>query len=124
MAAHQSFEEKKNAITDNYAKLRQKIEADTTLNNEQRKNALEKAGQEEADAYSDAFMTELVNNPQYREAFADLERQTNAQLKKLRDNLKKYLSETKNLNPEAQARINKDIVTGKCRCQQTLEGAG
>lgn len=109
LAAHQSFEEKKNAISKNYAELRQKIEADTTLNNEQKKNALEKAAQEEADAYSDAFMTELVNNPQYREAFADLERQTTAQLKKLRDNLKKYLSETKNLNPEAQARIRKDI---------------
>ena len=110
LAAHQSFEEKKNAITENYAKLRQKIEADPNLNNEQKKNALEKAGQEEADAYSDAFMTELVNNPQYREAFADLERQTTAQLKKMRDNLVKGLSKnSKNLNPEAQARIRQEI---------------
>lgn len=109
LAAHQSFEEKKNAITENYAKLRQKIELDPKLNNEQRKNALEKAGQEEADAYSDAFMTELVNNPQYREAFADLDRQTTERLKKLRAELKKYLSETKNLNPEAQARIRQEI---------------
>lgn len=108
LAAHQSFEEKKNAITKNYAELRQKIEADTTLNNEQKKNALEKAGQEEADAYSDAFMNELLNNPQYREAFADLERQTTDQLKKLRDKLQKALSD-KNLNPEAQARIRKEI---------------
>ena len=109
LAAHQSFEEKKNAITKNYAELRQKIEADTTLNNEQKKNALEKAAQEEADAYSDAFMNELLNNPQYREAFADLDRQTTERLKKLRAELKKYLSETKNLNPEAQARIRQEI---------------
>lgn len=109
LAAHQSFEEKKNAITENYAKLRQKIEADPNLNNEQKKNALEKAGQEEADAYSDAFMTELLNNPQYREAFADLDRQTTAQLKKIRENLQKSLSEEKNLNPEAQARIRQEI---------------
>ena len=108
--AHQSFEEKKNAITENYAKLREKIEADPNLNNEQRKNALEKAGQEEADAYSDAFMTELVNNPQYREAFADLERQTTAQLKKIRKNLLKDLSDnSKNLNPEAIESIKKRI---------------
>lgn len=109
LAAHQSFEERKNAITENYSTLRQKIEADTTLNNEQKKNALEKAGQEEADAYSDAFMNELLNNPQYREAFADLDRQTTERLKKLRAELKKYLSETKNLNPEAQARIRQEI---------------
>lgn len=109
LAAHQSFEERKNAISKSYAELRQKIEADTTLNNEQKKNALEKAGQEEADAYSDAFMTELVNNPQYREAFADLDRQTTSQLKKIRENLQKSLSEEKNLNPEAQARIRQEI---------------
>lgn len=110
LAAHQSFEEKKNAITENYAKLREKIEADPNLNNEQKKNALEKAGQEEADAYSDAFMTELVNNPQYREAFADLDRQTTSQLKKIRDNLKKDLAKNgENLNPEAQARIRQEI---------------
>lgn len=109
LAAHQSFEEKKNAITETYAKLREKIEADTNLNNEQKKNALEKAGQEQADAYSDAFMTELVNNPQYREAFADLDRQTTSQLKKIRENLQKSLSEQKNLNPEAQARIRQEI---------------
>ena len=109
LAAHQSFEERKNAITENYSTLRQKIEADTTLNNEQKKNALEKAAQEEADAYSDAFMNELLNNPQYREAFADLDRQTTSQLKKIRENLQKSLSEEKNLNPEAQARIRQEI---------------
>lgn len=110
LAAHQSFEEKKNAITENYAKLREKIEADPNLNNEQKKNALEKAGQEEADAYSDAFMNELVNNPQYREAFADLDRQTTAQLKKIRKSLLKDLSDnSKNLNPEAIESIKKRI---------------
>ena len=109
LAAHQSFEEKKNAITKNYAELRQKIEADSKLNNEQRKVALEKAGQEEADAYYDAFMTELVNNPQYREVFANLERQTTSKLLELRNQLQNDLSNNKNLNPEAQARIRKDI---------------
>ena len=110
LAAHQSFEQKKNEITKNYAELRKKIESDASLNNEQRKNALEKAGQEEADAYSDAFMTELVNNPQYREAFADLERQTTAQLKKIRKSLLKDLSDnSKNLNPEAIVSIKKRI---------------
>ncbi len=109
LAAHQSFEERKNAITENYSTLRQKIEADTTLNNEQKKNALEKAAQEEADAYSDAFMTELVNNPQYREAFTDLERQTTSKLVELRNQLQNSLSNNKNLNPEAQAKIRKDI---------------
>lgn len=109
LAAHQSFEERKNAITENYAGLRQKIEADTTLNNEQKKNALEKAAQEEADAYSDAFMTELVNNPQYREAFTDLDRQTTSKLLELRNQLQNSLSNNKNLNPEAQAKIRKDI---------------
>lgn len=109
LAAHQSFEERKNAITENYAKLREKIEADTTLNNEQKKNALEKAAQEEADAYSDAFMNELVNNTKYREAFTDLERQTTTKLVELRNQLQNSLLDNKNLNPEAQAKIRKDI---------------
>lgn len=109
LSAHQSFEERRLEISKSYAELRQKIEADTTLNNEQKKNALEKAGQEEADAYSDAFMTELVNNPQYREAFTDLERQTTSKLVELRNQLQNSLYNNKNLNPEAQAKIRKDI---------------
>lgn len=109
LAAHQSFEERKNAISKSYAELRQKIEADTTLNNEQKKNALEKAGQEEADAYSDAFMNELVNNPQYREAFADLENQTISNLKSLREKLEKELSENIKLSPDAKEKLRRDI---------------
>jgi len=109
LAAHQSFEERRNSITENYATLRQTIEADATLNNEQKKNALQKAAQEEADAYSDAFMNELLNNPQYRESFADLERQTTLKLIELRNELQNKLSNSQNLNPEAQARIRKDI---------------
>ncbi len=109
LAAHQSFEEKKNAITKQYAELRNKINSDPKLNNSQKKVALEKAAQEEADAYSDAFMNELVNNPKYREAFADLERQTTAKLIELRNELQQKLTSSENLNPEAQARIRRDI---------------
>lgn len=108
LSAHQSFEEKKNAITEYYAELRKKIEADASLNNDQKINALRKAGQEEADAYSNAFMEELINNPNYRKAFADLTRQTTANLKILRNSLRQALSD-KNLNPEALSRIRKDI---------------
>lgn len=108
LAAQKTFEERKNAISKSYAELRQKIEADTTLNNEQKKNALEKAGQEEADAYSDAFMTELVNNPQLREAFVNLERQTTVKLLAIKQKLEESLLD-KNLNPEALEKIRNDI---------------
>lgn len=108
LAAHQSFEERRNSITENYATLRQTIEADATLNNEQKKNALEKAAQEEADAYSDAFMNELLNNPQLREAFVNLERQTTVKLLAIKKKLEESLLD-KNLNSEALEKIRRDI---------------
>lgn len=109
---HRSFEEQKVIITQQYAALREKILSDESLTPEQKYNAIAKAGQEQADVFSRAFMDNIANNPAYRQAFANLERMTLESLKKLRDNLVQALESLQNsgnATPEAIAQMRNEI---------------
>jgi DNA repair exonuclease SbcCD ATPase subunit len=114
LVEHRAFEEQKIIITQKYDELRQRILTDKKLTPEQRSNALAKAGEAEAEEFTNAFINKLVTDPKYRQAFANLEAQTIPKIRELRA---KLVLELQNLvlsgkgTPEGIAKLRQEIET-------------
>lgn len=84
MKAHQSFEQQKTEITDRYSKIREGIES-SNISSEEKTRLLASAAEEEGKEISNAFSKGLQDNPEWVEAFGNIEVYTVEKLKNLRE---------------------------------------
>ena len=110
LAAHQSFEEKKNAITKNYAEQRQKIYEDSNLSETQKQNALISSDKLESSEISEAFANSLLNDPNFNQNFEKIGEFAFAQFDKIKAALIKKLEEARNAGLDENSDVVQRII--------------
>lgn len=110
---HRTFEEQKAEITEKYARLRQEIENDKSLSEEQKAQLNAEIAKEEAKEISSVYLKAMTNNAEWQQAFGELENYSLMKLQRLKQLLQDKLKELQ-LNggdtPEAVKTIKDQIL--------------
>lgn len=91
----ETYEQKKGVISSKYEEIRKKINANTGIDEVERKRLLDAAAKAEAKEYSAAFIDEFKKGDLWEKAFGDLDRQSTKALIKLKNALKETLNANK-----------------------------
>ncbi|MCK0201372.1 tape measure protein [Ornithobacterium rhinotracheale] len=92
---HRTFEEQKAEITEKYARLRQEIENDKSLSEDQKAQYKAESVKAEAKELSKVIMKSLTNKEDWQEAFGEIEKFSLMKLHHLKQVLQNYLDQLK-----------------------------